>query len=312
MSESIPITTPPKRRDNNNGPRHPSNMYSGTITTSDSCKTTPNPTRRLEAHHHALLESGSQSAKSSPLPHRRLDKLEGVIRDKASPLSLRRRLESDDSSSAEQSPCVGRKFNSHTNMCRCHCDQQPKTVGQCCQNMNRRNTDCQCRKCSEQMNAPIDSPMRRRVESDCSCSRKSRSINGSSGCSDNHGQRNNTSDCHRYKKESQIMCSPAKGTLGEPGVFSSPIHRPSHVDNLSHAGNFSMYGSGASPAKSAIGEPGVFASPARSPCSGGADDDLTTEVPHYPDQTIVSGWLKFRDNKRVSRINFIIFLIASL
>lgn len=28
--------------------------------------------------------------------------------------------------------------------------------------------------------------------------------------------------------------------------------------------------------------------------------DLATEVPGQPDQTVVDGWVKFRDNKRVS------------
>ena len=28
--------------------------------------------------------------------------------------------------------------------------------------------------------------------------------------------------------------------------------------------------------------------------------ELVTEIPGTPDQTIVDGWLKFRDNKRVS------------
>lgn len=59
-----------------------------------------------------------------------------------------------------------------------------------------------------------------------------------------------------------------------------------------------------------------FSSPARSIASsyggdggGGTDSEfddsfmdevLVTEVPGTPDQTIVDGWLKFRDNKRVS------------
>lgn len=57
-----------------------------------------------------------------------------------------------------------------------------------------------------------------------------------------------------------------------------------------------------SPARS-IGEPGVFSSPAHSIGSVSlADDDCDDEEFELPtsDQTIVAGWLKFRDNKRVS------------
>lgn len=54
----------------------------------------------------------------------------------------------------------------------------------------------------------------------------------------------------------------------------------------------------------------VYGSPARSYCgdhssateSEGEDTlELLTEVPNTPDQTVMDGWLKFRDNKRVSR-----------
>lgn len=33
--------------------------------------------------------------------------------------------------------------------------------------------------------------------------------------------------------------------------------------------------------------------------SDGENDGLITEVPGQPDQTIIAGWLKFRDNKKV-------------
>ncbi|KAG5888022.1 hypothetical protein JTB14_007141 [Gonioctena quinquepunctata] len=35
--------------------------------------------------------------------------------------------------------------------------------------------------------------------------------------------------------------------------------------------------------------------------SDGEGDQLFTETPGSPDQTIICGWLKFRDNKKVSR-----------
>lgn len=53
------------------------------------------------------------------------------------------------------------------------------------------------------------------------------------------------------------------------------------------------------------GFPGVFASPARSigrPAD--LEEDLVTETPARPEQTIISGWLKFRDNKRVGGSKF--------
>lgn len=118
--------------------------------------------------------------------------------------------------------------------------------------------------------------------------------------------------------------SPAKSVLGEPGVFSSPVHRPYHHHAASGAG---FHGpAGGSPAKSVLGEPGVFSSPARSivcsppggePRGGGGgvgaggdgmeDTDQGVGVSGASDvlagdQTIVSGWLKFRDNKKVSEI----------
>lgn len=57
----------------------------------------------------------------------------------------------------------------------------------------------------------------------------------------------------------------------------------------------------------------VYGSPARSYCSGGDHSSATesesedtlecwTEVPGSPDQTVMDGWLKFRDNKKVSTI----------
>lgn len=55
----------------------------------------------------------------------------------------------------------------------------------------------------------------------------------------------------------------------------------------------------------------VHGSPARSYCgdhssateSEGEDSlELLTEIPNLPDQTIMDGWLKFRDNKKVSSI----------
>lgn len=288
MSESLPITTPPRRHTDHHGLPYVFNN------SSESCKNTPQTMRKLEPYHHALLDSGSQSAKSSPLPHRRLDKLEGVIRDKPSPLTMRRRLEADDlSSSGEPSPTAHRKYGAN-NQCSCNCSTQ-----------SRRNTT------DSQQTAAHDGPaspmMRRRVESDCP--RKT------NNCCAKQQQRDQCGtgmcECASYSptmhRKQNVYSSPAKSVLGEPGCFSSPIHRGGGggVGDMT-AGSFAKFGS---PAKSVIGEPGVFASPARSLCISPCDESLEAEIPLQPDQTVVSGWLKFRDNKRVSFFdNFIVYI----
>lgn len=238
--------------------------------------------RKLEPYHHALLDSGSQSAKSSPLPHRRLDKLEGVIRDKPSPLTFRRRLDADDPpSSAEPSPAAHRKYVGAVNQCSCSCSNQTR----------RNTTDSQ----AVQHDTSASPMMRRRVESDCprktnnccaTLQQRDQPVSGLCECASYSPQ------MHRKQN---VYSSPVKSVLGEPGCFSSPIHRGGGGDMT--AGNFAKFGS---PAKSVIGEPGVFASPARSLCISPCDESLEAEIPLQPDQTVVSGWLKFRDNKRVS------------
>uniref|UniRef100_A0A1B0D7E3 Uncharacterized protein n=1 Tax=Phlebotomus papatasi TaxID=29031 RepID=A0A1B0D7E3_PHLPP len=213
----------------------------------ESCKTTPNIVRRLEPHHRALLESGSQSAKSSPLPHRRLDKLEGVIRDKPC-LGVRKR-EDEINSSAECSPSVGRKFSGG---CAGKCHQDTPTMG-----------------------TPV---ARRRVDSD--------------------GSRRKVScdECSGVRRR-EVYSSPMKGVLGEPGAFSSPIL------NRKSAGDSVALFSGVM-SKSALVDDG---SPSRIAPAEDADGELSCQ----PDQTIVSGWLKFRDNKRVNE-KILVLLILRL
>lgn len=295
MSEPLPITTPPRRRlDPHTALPH---VFMNTHTSSSSCKNTPNVTRKLEPYHHALLDSGTQSAKSSPLPHRRLDKLEGVIRDKPSPMGQRRRFDLDDpASSNESSPAVLRKFPniSGCSSCNHHQDTQqqptlPNRHGQSeLKSPPRRNTtDCGCTSKNQQdlINSPI---MRRRVDSDCSCATRSKS----NFCESNM---TNKSECSPQMHRKNIFSSPAKSVLGEPGCFSSPIHHRLNEHNMAGFG---------SPAKSVIGEPGVFASPARSVCVSPSDDIIETD----PLDPILSGWFKFRDNKRVSYFFFIHYL----
>lgn len=282
MSESLPITTAPKRRMDHN-----SFVFSHL---SESCKNTPNLTRKLEPYHHALLESGCQSAKSSPLPHRRLDKLEGVIRDKPSPIALRRSTDVDVSS-AESSPSVFRKFNNGFSACnKNESSPTPCRRHEISYNNGRRNTDCGCANSNSESNTPM---MRRRVDSDCTCSRK---ISLAKQLSNAENMSKSECMCSPLMQKKSMFTSPAKSVLGEPGCFSSPIHRASE-----HSSSFTNFGS---PAKSLLGEPGVFASPARSLCISPCDENLEAEVISQPDQTVISGWLKFRDNKRVSLKTF--------
>lgn len=322
MSESLPITTPPRRRSNLlaqvqsvfNASSLPPN------TDASSKSSSVNITRKLESYHHALLESGCQSAKSSPLPHRRLDKLEGVIRDKpvgAAITSIRRNHESDDnSSSCESSPAFLRKaaavlnpaiehhrfISNHQESPMPYRKQTQPNDLQMYNTMSRKKSDGhflsisnKLENGSDNLGTPI---MRRRVESDCSCTRKPVYEQSNIDCV--------CSPQVRRKLVVNRIASPTKSVLGEPGCFSSPIHQRSHepMNNFSLNSGISLAMN--SPAKSVLGEPGVFASPARSVnlSAFAKNDDLdNADVPTIQaDQTVVSGWLKFRDNKRVSRI----------
>ncbi|XP_055622382.1 uncharacterized protein LOC129765950 [Toxorhynchites rutilus septentrionalis] len=285
-----PITVPPKRCH-----EHPVQVAAallGNLHGSESCKNSPNVPRRLEPHHHNILESGSQSAQNSPLPHRRLDKLQGVIRDKSSPLCGRRGP--PEEVDFTDSPIVLRKFT-HVQDCACAQKFRPAESSTVPGFVHRIE--------SEFSRNPSSSPMlgmRKRVESDCSCMRKNiirnqfsasvmKSECGASAADSGASSCENTPLLRR--KEPFLPGSPAKGILGEPGVFSSPMHSKSPLDHASFAGF-------ASPAKSVLGEPGVFSSPARSVCSPTAEDGDDCADVLANDQTIVSGWLKFRDNKK--------------
>ncbi|XP_063708816.1 uncharacterized protein LOC134837375 [Culicoides brevitarsis] len=264
MSHQLPITTAPKRRPMDN-PAIAAQMLMN-LNTSESCKNTPAVARKLDAHHRALLESGSQSAANSPLPQRRLDKLQGIICDKATPLAIRKRLELEGD--VEPSPIVSRKYLNYNVVDNAYAAGPRNSLGSA---TIRRNTDCE--------GSPMS--MRRRVDSDCTCAKKF------AECGSNHKQ---ISTLRRQKTD--FYGSPVKSVLGEPGVFSSPMHKPN-----------AMTASFGSPAKSMMGEPGVFASPAHSVSShaynekiAGEGDDEDSML--LQDQTIVSGWLKFRDNKK--------------
>ncbi|XP_055590669.1 uncharacterized protein LOC129742753 [Uranotaenia lowii] len=325
--QQLPITTPPRRCN-----EHPALAAAALLGnhgghgSAESCKNSPNVPRRLETHHHLLLESGSQSAANSPLPNRRLDKLQGVIRDKSSPLCGRRGVQDGELGPVglssmidyQDSPIVSRKFNQGQD-CACSRQQQQQL-----QKLN--HTGC------VQGVPPMNLAMRKRGDSDCTCMRKNiirnqysaslmkTSAIGGSGFDSGASSSENTPLLRR--KDPFLPSSPAKGVLGEPGVFSSPVHHHHAASNscgnsgskllVDHGGGHCVGGSiFGSPAKSVLGEPGVFNSPARSVCSptAGAGDYEGVEV--LPggttgdgadvlanDQTIVSGWLKFRDNKK--------------
>lgn len=270
MSDSLPITTAPKRRMD-----HPAlaAQILMNLNTSESCKNTPNVTRKMEPHHRALIESGSHSATASPLPQRRLDKLQGMICDKNTPLAIRKRLEGDDT--IEPSPLVSRKFNQST-ICSHQSPYPDRKLA--CMTTPRRHTEGNTLGRSplsiddDTMSSSHSPNMRRRVDSDCTCSMKYQ----------------NSSRMHGpLMGRHMIPDSPAKSVLGEPGVFSSPLHKMQKFSSTKPG----------SPAKSVLGEPGVFASPAHS-ISSKYDD--CEEAPLLKDQTVVSGWFKFRDNKKVS------------
>uniref|UniRef100_A0A182PLC0 Uncharacterized protein n=1 Tax=Anopheles epiroticus TaxID=199890 RepID=A0A182PLC0_9DIPT len=297
---------------------------------SESCKNSPNVPRRHAdpAHHlphHAagllLLESGSQSAKSSPLPNRRLDKLQGVIRDQRSTPIAGRRATEDCEMEAFDSPLVSRRFLQQQQPCEC-------VRGAAAPPAKRRAaSECACGTGAESQ------VMRKRVDSDCgsasssSCLRKN-VVRHNFGLASGGGLSSCENSPLPVRRQfgaaggggPAFPVSPAKSVLGEPGVFSSPIHRPYH-----HAVAAGFHGpAGGSPAKSVLGEPGVFSSPARSVvCSppgngeprsvgggvGEGIEDMDIGVGGSGagdvlagDQTIVSGWLKFRDNKKVSEM----------
>lgn len=275
MSHQLPITTAPKRRPLDH-PAIAAQMLMN-LNTSESCKNTPAVARKLDPHHRALLESGSQSAANSPLPQRRLDKLQGIICDKTTPLAIRKRLELECSGAGEiePSPIVSRKYMNY-NVDNSYNPNQRKSL------TGRRNTECE------------PSPMmRRRVDSDCTCAKKF-------VCANECASNQKVTTLRRQKTD--FYGSPVKSVLGEPGVFSSPMHKSN-----------AMTASFGSPAKSVMGEPGVFASPAHSVAYNNekvAGDGEEEDSMLLQDQTIVSGWFKFRDNKKVSG-NFAYFFFLN-
>lgn len=259
---------------------HQLNMGRGAYD-SGSCKNTPFVARKLDTHHRPFRpHTGTQSAQSSPLPHRRLDKLEGVIREKPAITSAIpcTGFKFDDSCKPTNSPLTSRKlFLGQVQNCNCHSGSTsaqrsgalfpasvPTTKEQTANTLNDIEV------CNVLLSTPLR--YRRRVESDSSRQ---------------NGQLNHMTKSDYSASDMSLM----------------PLRR---TDDILFGGNGCH-----SPITSVLGEPGVFASPARIipnqqrpvKYKGGGNKSIIVEQPMTngePDQSILSGWLKFRDNKRVS------------
>lgn len=330
MSESRPITTPPRRRNNllahvqhvfnsGNGAIVATGGNSSSAIEASSSSSSSNgggastngTIRKLESYHHALLESGCQSAKSSPLPHRRLDKLEGVIRDKPVTPAI--------SSMRRTFDCGGGGGIDDNNSGTSSCEPSPAFLRK---RLNSNGTAAGCMTSNVMdhrfINNHQESPMpyRRQIQHQhqphsATVADYKNAINKSSFRFDNGECKSMT-----QRQSSSLSSSPPPPPLPMRACYDSEccsaslrpvfIGHHDHHDVNHHVANLS------SPAKnSRLGEPGIFASPARSVCSNRVnnciddiDDDDDTAIQTHTDQSIVSGWLKFRDNKRVSVVTF--------
>ena len=203
---------------------------------SESCKNTPFPARKSDAHQRAfrLLSGGTQSAQSSPLPHRRLDKLEGVIRDKPG-------IRFGEPGGAQDSPLVSRKFFKEQQTCNCpsgsRADQpffSPVTPRRGQTNGSRVDLD-------SQLGTPLR--YRRRVDSDTSRQAAPHSPMG----------HNNMTKSDYSASDMALL----PGRMRDDFLFSDQQHSMPQ-----------------SPIRSVLGEPGVFASPARSVLSAPAPQTM--------------------------------------
>lgn len=265
MSEPLPITTPPRRRIDllahvqqafSSVVSLPSSTSSAAASSSVTHKLTSNRdvSRHLEPFHHALLQSTCHSAKSSPLPHRRLDKLEGVIRGyPASPvLYVAQRHAADeyvDIDSTDTSPAMLRKYPNGSaqrerNFISNH-QESPMPYRRSLPHprlhqptlASATSSHQHLYRCDDERQGS-ESKQRHRVDSDCSRSRK------------------------------PLLFPKKSGGSGKRHVSMSDQFNP--VNSIESIHNESL-------------------------------TDVTSSTQLQPDQNIVSGWLKFRDNKRVSR-----------
>lgn len=248
---------------------------------SESCKNTPFVVRKLDAHHRALRmhTGGTQSAQSSPLPHRRLDKLEGVIRDKPPVASgVVAAGNGFRFGEASNSPLISRKF---------FMDQAAARAS------------CNC----PSGNGAFFSPL---------VTRKNQTSNGLEVSESSSSSSHHLSSPLRYRRR---VDSDTSRQSGSSYNMTKSDYSASDMSLMRRADDFLLGGGGPhSPVRSVLGEPGVFASPARTIPNQGRPKEKKTKGSSIasnfiegpmtnggePDQSIVSGWLKFRDNKRVS------------
>lgn len=259
---------------------------------SESCKNTPFVGRKFDAHHRTFrLQNGcgTQSAQSSPLPHRRLDKLEGVIRDKP-PVATTSIKFSDAAGIAqtENSPLVSRKFFMDQAPVTCNCPSGSNTSTResvfFTPIMSRRNHPLPLQtEVSAVVHLSTPLRYRRRVESDTSrqtttgspvvANNMTKSDYSASDMSLMPMRRTKDFLCHNSSKG-----SPVRGdVLGEPGVFASPARS-------------------IAPMRQLLGSQGNCWKIEKEQEAALLGPTVNGEA---ADQSIVSGWLKFRDNKRV-------------
>lgn len=267
---------------------------------SESCKNTPFVGRKFDAHHRTFrLQNGcgTQSAQSSPLPHRRLDKLEGVIRDKppaATPATTMNSIKFSDASGtalAENSPLISRKFFMDQAPVTCNCPSGSNAGTSTRESvfftpiMSRRNHPPPLQtEVSAVVHLSTPLRYRRRVESDTS--RQTTAMTTGSAVVGNNMTKSDYSASDMslmpIRKTTDFLChnsstgSPVRGVLGEPGVFASPARS-------------------IAPMRQLLGSQGNCWKIEKEQEAALLGPTVNGEA----DQSIVSGWLKFRDNKRV-------------
>lgn len=253
---------------------------------SESCKNTPFVVRKLDAHRaFRLHKGGTQSAQSSPLPHRRLDKLEGVIRDKPPAAAAAANTNGIRFDEASNSPLISRKFFVDQAQTSCNCPSGSSSVF-FSPLATRKSQTANGLEVGEFHHLSTPLRYRRRVDSDTS--RQSSPYNMTKSdysASDMSLMPMRRVDEFLFRGDAGGgggHHSPVRSVLGEPGVFASPAHRQKKEGSIRKMGREeTVNGAGSSSSSSSITE-GLMT-------NGGE-----------PDQSIVSGWLKFRDNKRVS------------
>lgn len=293
----------------------------------ESCKNTPFVVRKLDAHHRAFRwhsSSGTQSAQSSPLPHRRLDKLEGVIRDKPSGTCNNttggiKLSNCTVDSTAEVTPLISRRFF----MDQVHVTTTPHSppggwngpIFTSFTSPRNHPSDLISSDCY--LSTPLR--YRRRVESDTSRQLSRRSNGGRGG-----PPKNNSMTKSDYSSSDMSLVMPMRqsdhlmGVLGESGSFASPVRTIAMPQQQQTINNCSSGLNGWTDIflVDVDDEDGSIAKKKQKKGSKKEKKDHILPLSPFelqqmveqgpitvngePDQSIVSGWLKFRDNKKVS------------